>query len=254
MGCSAAEGRASLCGGYTVAGTPGSKTDAKHLCRPEIGRGKSRKGRIGTTRPFPYLSGKGQTEAIPVQPVGPARADKAQQSSASTAALCNYHQDAFLRDGAELGRGYSRHTDFARRTRMTKPTDSDKNVASASRRRFLREGSALLGGAVIAGGLAGSEAHAAAENTANLPPNVPEWMKTPGDPMGNQPYGSPSPFEKGVVKNIPKDLPQYLSASGRTPLQDLGGIITPNGLLYERPHAGVHTIDPPQPQLLLHSL
>ena len=41
---------------------------------------------------------------------------------------------------------------------MTKPTDIDKNVTAASRRRFLREGGALLGGAVIAGGLAGSEA------------------------------------------------------------------------------------------------
>src|SRR5437899_270120 len=57
-------------------------------------RGKSRKGRIGTTRPFPYLSGRGKTSGIPIHPVGPARANKAPQSSASTAALCNYHQDA----------------------------------------------------------------------------------------------------------------------------------------------------------------
>jgi len=79
-------------------------------------------------------------------------------------------------------------------------------------------------------------------------------MKTPGDLMGSQPYGSPSPFEKGVVKNIPTDLPQYLSASGPTPLQDLDGIITPNGLFYERHHAGVPTIDPAQHRLMLHGL
>ena len=93
-----------------------------------------------------------------------------------------------------------------------------------------------------------------AENAENLPPNVPEWMKTPGDPMGSQLYGTPSPFEKGVIKNIPKNLPQYLSASGRTPLQDLDGIITPNGLFYERHHAGVPTIDPAQHRLMLHGL
>jgi hypothetical protein len=75
-------------------------------------------------------------------------------------------------------------------------------------------------------GLAGSEASGASEVANNLPPNVPEWMKTPGDPMGAQPYGAPSPFEKGVIKNIPNNLSQYLSASGRTPLQDLDGIIT----------------------------
>ena len=55
-----------------------------------------------------------------------------------------------------------------------------------------------------------------------------------GDPMGSQLYGTPSPFEKSAIKNIPKDLPQYLSASGRTPLQELDGIITPNELFYER--------------------
>ncbi|MGA7803141.1 sulfite dehydrogenase, partial [Bradyrhizobium sp.] len=80
------------------------------------------------------------------------------------------------------------------------------------------------------------------------------WMKTPGDPMGSQLYGTPSPFEKHVVKNIPKNLKQYLSASGRTPLQDLDGIITPNGLFYERHHGGVPTIDPAEHRLMLHGL
>src|ERR1700693_2895838 len=114
---------------------------------------------------------------------------------------------------------------------MTEPTDADKDLAVTSRRRFLRESGALMGGAVVAGA-AGSEVLAATENAGNLPPNVPEWMKTPGDPMGSQLYGTPSPFEKGVIKNIPKNLTQYISASGRTPLQDLDGIITPNGLFY----------------------
>jgi hypothetical protein len=65
---------------------------------------------------------------------------------------------------------------------------------------------------VVAGGLGAGEARAA--DADNLPPNVPEWMKTPGDATGSQLYGTPSPFEKNVVKNIPKNLKQYLSASG----------------------------------------
>jgi sulfane dehydrogenase subunit SoxC len=138
---------------------------------------------------------------------------------------------------------------------MTEPTDVDNEPVVTSRRHFLRESGALMGGAVL-GGLASSEVlgAAAAENAANLPPNVPEWMKTPGDPMGSQLYGMPSPFEKDVIKNIPKNLTQYLSASGRTPLQDLDGIITPNGLFYERHHGGVPTIDPAQHRLMLHGL
>src|SRR5258708_15098843 len=112
---------------------------------------------------------------------------------------------------------------------MSKPADVDNDPAVTSRRRFLREGGALMGGAVLAGGVAGRDALAATANADNLPPNIPEWMKAPGDPMGSQLYGTPSPFEKGVVKNIPKDLPQYLSASDRTPLQEIDGIVTPNG-------------------------
>ena len=135
---------------------------------------------------------------------------------------------------------------------MTEPTDVGEGLATTSRRQFLREGGGLVGAAVT-GSLAGSDA-LAAEPAENLPPNIPEWMKTPGDPMGSQPYGTPSPFEKAVVKNISKNLPQYLSASGRTPLQDLDGIITPNGLFYERHHGGVPTIDPAQHRLMLHGL
>src|SRR6478752_6044547 len=99
---------------------------------------------------------------------------------------------------------------------MTEPTDVDNGHTLASRRRFLREAGTLVGGAAIAGSLAGSEALAAGGNADNLPPNVPEWMKTPGDPMGSQPYGTPSPFEKDVIKNISKPFRQYFSHSGRT--------------------------------------
>jgi len=136
---------------------------------------------------------------------------------------------------------------------MTESTDLDDDRAVTSRRRFLRESGALMGGAVVAG-LADGTAIAAEPGSENAPPNVPEWMKAPGDPMGSQLYGTPSPFEKNVVKNISKNLPQYISASGRTPIGDLDGIITPNGLFYERHHGGVPAIDPDQHRLMLHGL
>src|SRR5579884_224818 len=131
---------------------------------------------------------------------------------------------------------------------MTELTDADddQDRARRSRRQF------LSGSAALAGALAGASQVRA--GTDNLPPNVPEWMRAPGDPMGSQLYGAPSPFEKNVIKNIPKNLPQYISASGRTPLQELDGIITPNGLFYERHHGGVPTIDPAQHRLMLHGL
>src|SRR4051794_33001845 len=101
---------------------------------------------------------------------------------------------------------------------MSEPTDPGNDSDPRSRRRFLREGGTLIGGAVLASGLVAGEVPATAAAGDNLPPNVPEWMKAPGDPLGSQPYGTPSPFEKNVVRNIPKNLQQYLSASGRTPL------------------------------------
>src|SRR5262249_8422618 len=133
---------------------------------------------------------------------------------------------------------------------MAGPADA-KGLARASRRRLLRDG-AVIGGGRVATALARPEARGAGKD--NLPPQVPEWMKTAGDAMGSQPYGMPSSFEKNVVKNIPRNLKQYLSASARTPLQDLNGIITPNGLFYERHHGGVPTIDPAQHRLMLHGL
>lgn len=131
---------------------------------------------------------------------------------------------------------------------MSRTIDADDKSARTTRRRFLQRGTAAAGGALL-----GASASSAAE-TDNLPPNIPEWMKAPGEPMGSQPYGAPSPFEKGVVKNISKTLKQYISASSRTPLQELDGIITPNGLFYERHHGGVPAIDPAQHRLMLHGL
>lgn len=135
----------------------------------------------------------------------------------------------------------------------TTETIAPDTVADTLSRRHVLRGTAAIGG-LVASGVA---RHALADDTLktdNIPPNIPEWMKAPGEPMGSQLYGAPSPFEKKMVKNISKSLPQYISASGRTPLQELDGIITPNGLFYERHHGGVPTIDPAQHRLMLHGL
>jgi sulfane dehydrogenase subunit SoxC len=128
---------------------------------------------------------------------------------------------------------------------------SEQTTANRERRPSRRH--LLQAGAAVAGGVALGATPGVAD-AGNLPPNIPGWMKAPGAPMGDQPYGTPSVYEKGVVKNISKTLPQYISASGRTPLQDLDGIITPNGLFYERHHGGVPTIDPAEHRLVLHGL
>jgi len=113
-----------------------------------------------------------------------------------------------------------------------------------------------MGGAVLAGGLVGSEALAAADaaSASNVPPNVPEWMKAPGDPVGSQLYGTPSPFEKGVVAQRAEKRGAISFRGEPDPVQDLDGIITPNGPVLRTPHGGIPAIDPAQHRLMLHGL
>jgi sulfane dehydrogenase subunit SoxC len=79
-------------------------------------------------------------------------------------------------------------------------------------------------------------------------------MKTQGAPILTPPYGLPSPFEKGVVRIQRTKVPTQTAATSLTPLQDLNGIITPNGLHFERDHGGVPAIDPAQHRLMVHGL
>lgn len=161
----------------------------------------------------------------------------------------NHAGPSTLRSTPRFARAQSREVNL--------PVQDDRDRRSAgintSRRELLKRGSVLAGTAAAAtvwpeGARAGGDAD------GNLPPHIPEWMQAPGAEVGSEPYGTPSPFEKSVIRNIPKNLKQYTSASSRTPLQDLDGIITPNGLFYERHHGGIPTIDPAQHRLMIHGL
>jgi sulfane dehydrogenase subunit SoxC len=131
------------------------------------------------------------------------------------------------------------------------PTDPAP-PANRSRRAFIQR-SALLGGyAVTAGGLGLSTGSVAA---TNLPPNVPSWMRTTGPGVTANPYGMPSRFEAHVVRRQVEWLTASpISSVSFTPLADLQGIITPNGLHFERHHAGVPEIDPEQHRLMIHGM
>ena len=125
-----------------------------------------------------------------------------------------------------------------------------REVKASGRRQFLQQG-AFASAAI---GVAALPAVAqAAGATANLPPNVPEWMKAQGAGFLNPPYGQPSGFEKAVVRKLP-DSPAAFPTATRTPLQNLFGTITPNGLFFERHHAGVPPIDPDAHRLMVHGL
>jgi len=108
----------------------------------------------------------------------------------------------------------------------------------------------LLGG-LAAGGLVASQARAA---EWLKPLDVAPWSKTPGAPILEHPYGLPSRYEADVVRRAARAWPLPGAASSMTPLADLHGSITPNGLVYERHHAGVPDIDPAMHRLAIHGL
>ncbi|MGE3246592.1 MAG: twin-arginine translocation signal domain-containing protein, partial [Beijerinckiaceae bacterium] len=107
------------------------------------------------------------------------------------------------------------------------------------RRNFLK--TAGLAGA----GVAAAALPALAAEPEKVITEVPEWSKALGAGVQNAPYGKPSEFEKNVVR---RDV-EWLTASREssvnfTPLHALDGIITPNGLCFERHHGGTANIDP----------
>ena len=92
-------------------------------------------------------------------------------------------------------------------------------------------------------------------NKKNLPPNVPEWTEALGEGVDVNPYGMPSEFESHVVRrNVEWLTASTESSVNFTPLQDLEGIVTPNGLCFERHHGGTTIINPNDYRLMINGL
>jgi sulfane dehydrogenase subunit SoxC len=112
-------------------------------------------------------------------------------------------------------------------------------------RRVFLERAVLTGAAVAGAGTTSAQAE---------PLAVPSWMKQPGAALSA--YGQPSRFESKAVRAVPAPPNPATVGIGtaRTPLQLLNGMITPNGLHFDRSHSGTPDIDPDQHRLLIHGL
>ncbi len=132
---------------------------------------------------------------------------------------------------------------MSRRNKQSSETDS-----AATRRQFLKS-SIAASGALVAGS---SIAHAKADPAIAY---VQDWTRYLGDGVNAAPYGKPSEYEKQVVRrNV-----EWLTASAEssvnfTPLHELDGIITPNGLCFERHHGGVAEVEPDLYRLMINGL
>ena len=124
-----------------------------------------------------------------------------------------------------------------------------KNSFAINRRQLLASSFAL--GAV--GTIKASKASEVVPS--NSPPNLPEWTTYLGDGVDVAPYGSPSEFESHVIRrNVPWLTATAESSVNFTPIQNLEGFVTPNGLCFERHHGGVAIINPDEYRFMINGL
>ena len=81
---------------------------------------------------------------------------------------------------------------------------------------------------------------------------LPEHSRSLGQPVAARPYGTPSQYEKNLQRRESPGLTRVGASSvSFTPLQGLFGIVTPNGLHFERHHQGWWDIDPHNHRLMV---
>jgi sulfane dehydrogenase subunit SoxC len=142
--------------------------------------------------------------------------------------------------------GFSKAEENQLLNRLVKDGDQLKGL---DRRLFLKQAIGTVGATATA-----VAAPAVLANN-NLPPNVPSWTASLGTGVVETPYGVPSKYEADVIRRtVPWLTADSISSISFTPLHKLKGIITPNGLVFERYHGGVPTVNPDEHRLIIHGL
>ncbi len=124
---------------------------------------------------------------------------------------------------------------------------------AAGRRDFLRKALLTASGG-IAAAVSATRVHAEFIGDPNIL-ELPQHSKALGQPVAARGYGVPSQWEKNLQRRESPGLTQMSASSvSFAPLQGLFGIITPNGLHFERHHAGWWDIDPSKHRFMINGL
>lgn len=132
---------------------------------------------------------------------------------------------------------------------------SENNLESTnSRRDFFKKTAAYSVSAIAAASiLAPAKLLADDENIIHHT----KWGTTLGDELNKNPYGLPSKYEHNIVRrtsSLMSSAGDMHAAVSMSPLHELEGIITPNGLHFTRTHNGVAHVDPNKFRLMIHGL
>ena len=127
-------------------------------------------------------------------------------------------------------------------------SESKDILQTTNRRSFLKGGFEAMGVATLA------STSAIAIANESIQSDFPLWSTTMGKALND--YGQPSKYESNVKRGIARAYGDLAPGTGssRTPIESLEGIITPNGLHFDRSHNGTPDIDPKLHQLSIHGL
>ena len=131
----------------------------------------------------------------------------------------------------------------------------NKLETTNSRRDFFKKTAAYSVSAITAASIM-APAKLLAEDDHNIVHHV-KWGTTLGDELNKYPYGIPSKYEHNIVRRTSSLLSSagdMHAAVSMTPLHELEGIVTPNGLHFTRTHNGVAHVDPNKFRLMIHGL
>ncbi len=133
------------------------------------------------------------------------------------------------------------------------PQNNTSGSKPLSRRKFLCTSTVLAGGTLVAP--TWPPASAAAADLKHLPPHLPAWSQHLGSSVDDHPYGRPSRHEADVIRRSVKWLTATRESSVNfTPIHALDGMITPNGLCFERHHSGSPDIPSDAHRLMIQGL
>lgn len=124
-----------------------------------------------------------------------------------------------------------------------------QNLEAVAGNGLLHRRAFLTGGGALAAAFTGyrlSET-VAAQQLADDP-----WSRKAGGVVRE--YGTPSPYEKQVVRTLSNPKGEPRTQHGRTPHHLINGTFTPNGLHFVISHSGNPDIDPAQHKLVIHGL
>jgi sulfane dehydrogenase subunit SoxC len=132
---------------------------------------------------------------------------------------------------------------------------------SEDRRSFFKKAAAYSVSAIAATSVLSPVKINASEIKANAEddPHIiheKQWSLEFGQPVTWNQYGQPSPYEHNVIRRTTPILSSgnYRASISVTPIHESMGIITPNGLFFNRCHGGTPFINPNEHRLMIHGL